>query len=91
MIYTQNDSLAELIKKIEQEREIVNKGRKTNNNEKGNSDSVVKVEVVNRKEEMNNSKKCNSLKEEIDERLKSIKRSMIYTQDNGLAELAKKI
>ena len=43
-------------------------------------------------ERTNNSPRNNdSLKEKIDERLKSIERSMIYTQDNGLAELAKKI
>ena len=59
----------------------VNKSRKNNNNgnlkEKTNSDSVVKVkvgkvEVVNKKD-----KKCNSLKEKIDERLKSIERDII--------------
>ena len=54
-----------------------------------NSDSLVKV--VNKEEKDNSSKKSNSLKEEIDERLKSIERSMTYTQDNGLAELIKKI
>ena len=54
----------EVEEKIEQEREIVNKGRKTNNNdslkEKVNSDSVVrvKVEVVNKED-----KKWNSLRE----------------------------
>ena len=47
-----------------------------------NSDSLVKV--VNKEEKYNSSKKSNSLKEEIDERLKSIERSMTYTQDNGL-------
>ena len=49
------------------------------------------VKVVNKEEKDNSSKKSNSLKEEIDERLKSIERSMTYTQDNGLAELIKKI
>ena len=49
------------------------------------------VKVVNKEEKDNSSKKSNSLKEEIDERLKSIERSMAYTQDNGLAELIKKI
>ena len=40
----------------------------------------------------NNSPRNNdSFKEKIDESLKSSERSMIYTQDNGLAELAKKI
>ena len=48
------------------------------------------VNLVN-KEEKDNSKKSNSLKEEIDERIKSIERTMIYTQGNGLVELAKKI
>ena len=71
-------------------REIVNKGGKNNNNdslkEKANSDSVVKVkvEVVNKE-----GKKCNSLKEKIDERLKSIERDIIYTQTNSLTKLTK--
>ena len=47
------------------------------------------VNLVN-KEEKDNSKKSNSLKEEIDRRLKSIERSMTYAQDNGLLELNKK-
>ena len=45
-----------------------------------------KVEVVNRKD-----KKCNSLKEKIDERLKSIERDIIYTQTDSLTELTKKM
>ena len=45
-----------------------------------------------RKERTNNSPRNNdSLKEKINERLKSIKKFMTYTQDNGLAELAKKV
>jgi len=56
--------------------------RKEKENERHNSDSLVKV--VNKEEKYNSSKKSNSLKEEIDERLKSIERSMTYTQDNGL-------
>ena len=44
------------------------------------------------KEMTNNSPRNNyNFKEKIDESLKSSERSMIYTQDNGLAELAKKI
>ena len=35
--------------------------------------------------------KSNSFKEEIDERIKSIERTMDCTQDNSLVELAKKI
>ena len=49
------------------------------------------LSVVNKEEKDSSSKKRNSLKEEIDKRLKSIERSMTYTQDNGLVELAKKI
>ena len=45
-----------------------------------------KVEIVNRKD-----KKCNSLKEKIDERLKSIERDIIYTQADSLTELTKKM
>ena len=37
------------------------------------------------------SKKNDSLKEKIDERLKSIERTMIYTQNDSLVELTKKI
>ena len=59
------------------------------NNNNNNNDSLEKV--VNKEEKDNSSKKSNSLKEEIDERLKSIERPMTYTQDNGLAKLAKKI
>ena len=47
------------------------------------------VNLVNR-EDNNNFKKGNNFKEKIDERLKSIERSMIYTQDNGLVELVKR-
>ena len=63
--------------------------RKEIGKEKNNSDSLVKV--VNKEDKDNSSKKSNSLKEEIDERLKSIERFMTYTQDNGLAKLIKKI
>ena len=58
-------------------------------NNNNNNDSLEKV--VNKEEKDNSSKKSNSLKEEIDERLKSIERPMTYTQDNGLAKLATKI
>ena len=47
--------------------------------------------LVNKERTKNSPRNNDSLKEKIDERLKSIERSMIYTQDNGLAELAKKI
>ena len=58
--------------------------RKENENDSlAKNDSLKKV--------VNKEEKDNSLKEEIDERLKSIERSMTYTQDNGLAKLAKKI
>ena len=55
--------------------------------EKGNDDLI---KVVN-KERRDNSKKNNSFKEEINERLKSIEKTMDYTRDNSLVELAKKI
>ena len=47
--------------------------------------------LVNKGRTNNIPRNNDSLKGKIDERLKSIERSMIYTQDNGLAELAKKI
>ena len=55
--------------------------------EKENDDLI---KVVN-KERRDNSKKSNSFKEKIDERLKSIEKTMDYTRDNSLVELAKKI
>ena len=64
---------------IEKEKDIIRKEKE--------NDSL--VNLVN-KEEKDNSKKSNSLKEEIDRRLKSIERSMAYAQDYGLLELAKK-
>ena len=65
---------------IEKERNMI---RKEKDNE---NDGLIKV--VNKED---NHKKSNSLKEEIDEKLKSIERTMDYTQDNSLVKLAKKI
>ena len=90
-IERQND-IETLRKKLHIERDIEKErhvSRKEIEKERHNGDSLEKV--VNKEEKDNSSKKRNSLKEEIDERLKSIKRSMTYTQDNGLAELIKKI
>ena len=69
---------------IGKERDIMKKEK-----ERYNNDSLGKV--VNKEEKDNSSKKSNSLKEEIDERLKWIERTMIYTQNDSLAELAKSI
>ena len=63
---------------------VVNNGGKNNYGnlkEKEISDNVVKVKMEVK------DKKCNSFKEEIDERLKTIDR----TENNSLIELAKKI
>ena len=49
------------------------------------------VELVNKGWTNNSPKKNDSLKKKIDEKLKSIERSMIYIQNNSLAELTKKI
>ena len=49
------------------------------------------VELVNKGWTNNSPRNNDSLKEKIDERLKSIVRSMIYTQNDSLAELTKKI
>ena len=57
--------------------------RKQKDNE---NDGLIKV--VNKED---NYKKSNSLKEEIDEKLKSIERTMDYTRDNSLVKLTKKI
>ena len=48
------------------------------------------VELVNKGWTNNSPKKNESLKEKIDERLKSIERSIIYTQNDSLVELTKK-
>ena len=65
-------------KDIGEERNMIKKEKE--------DDSLVK------KERTNNSPRNNdSLKEKINERLKSIERFMTYTQDNGLVELAKKV
>ena len=65
-------------KDIGEERNMIKKEKE--------DDSLVK------KERTNNSPRNNdSLKEKINERLKSIERFITYTQDNGLAELAKKV
>ena len=63
--------------------------RKEIEKERHYSDSLEKV--VNKEGKNDSSKKSNSLKEEIDKKLKSVKRSMTDTQDNSLAELIKKI
>ena len=42
------------------------------------------VKLVNKEEKNNSPKKSNSLNKEINERLKSIERSMTYTQYNSL-------
>ena len=49
------------------------------------------VELVNKGWTNNSPRNNDSLKEKIDERLKSIERSMIYTQNDSLTELTKKI
>ena len=49
------------------------------------------VELFNKGWTNNSPRNNDNLKEKIDERLKSIERSMIYTQNNSLAELTKKI
>ena len=49
------------------------------------------VELVNKGWTNNSPRNNDSLKEKTDERLKSIERSMIYTQNDSLAKLTKKI
>ena len=49
------------------------------------------LELVNKGWTNNSPRNNDSLKEKIDERLKSIERSMIYTQNNSLSKLTKKI
>ena len=49
------------------------------------------LELVNKGWTNNSPRNNDSLKEKIDERLKSIERSMIYPQNDSLAELSKKM
>ena len=49
------------------------------------------VELVNKGWTNNSLRNNDRLKEKIDEKLKSIERSMIYTQNDSLAKLTKKI
>ena len=97
-IERQNDNTLKLVnietlrKKLDIERDIERERhmtRKGIEKERHNSDSLEKV--FNKEEKNDSSKKSNSLKEEIDKKLKSIKRFMTDTQDNSLAELIKKI
>ena len=62
-------------KDIEKERDLIRKEKE--------NDSLVNKGWKNDRNDI--------LKEKIDERLKSIERSMIYTQNDSLAELTKKI
>ena len=63
---------------IEKERDMIRKEKENNS-------------LVNKGWKKDSSKKNDNLKEKIDEILKSIERTMIYTQNNSLAELNKKI
>ena len=65
---------------------------KERNMKEKKGDSLVNKERTNNSPSNNDSsKKSNSFKQEIDERLKSIERTVDYTWDNSLVELAKKI
>ena len=70
--------------------------------EKTERQNDVKIEAIRKKldiekdiekerDVMRKEKENDNLKEKIDERLKSIERSMMYTQNNSLAKLTKKI
>ena len=92
---TLTNSKETLHRELEIEKDIMKK-----NKERYNNDSLEKVvnkendsleKVVNKEEKNDSSKKSNSIKEEIDERLKSIEGTMDYTRENSLVELAKKI
>ena len=67
-----------LRKKLEKERRMIRKEKEDDS-------------LINKGWKNDSFKKSDSLKEKIDERLKSIERSMIYTQYDSLAELTKKI
>ena len=75
--------------KVEEEieQELVNNEGKNHNSLKVKENSVVKAKEVNNGWKTDNK----SLKEKIDEKLESIERSIIYTQNDNLTELIKKI
>ena len=66
-------------------------GRQNNEMIHRKLDTKEEERLVNKDGKDDSSKKSNSFKEEIDDRLKSIERTMDYSRDNSLVELAKKI
>ena len=81
-----DDSLKELYER--QNNEMVRRKLDTKEIER---DSVVKAKEEIVKEVNRKDKTCNSFKEEIDERLELIERSIIDTQNDSLTELIKKM
>ena len=80
-IERQNDVKIEVIRKKLDIKEEIEKERQRS----------ILVELVNKGWTNNSPRNNDSLKEKTDERLKSIERSMIYTQNDSLAELTKNI
>ena len=78
-----------MLEKIERQKDVkIEAIRKKSDIEK---DIERERDIMRKEKESDSSKKNDILREKIDERLKSIERSMIYTQNNRLAELTKKI
>ena len=84
------DIVKEILEKIERQNEVKIEAIPKKIDIKERQRSTL-VELVNKGRTNNSPRNNDGLKEKIDERLKSIERSMIYTQNDSLVELTKKI
>ena len=84
------DIVKEMLEKIERQNEVRIEAIPKKIDIKERQRSTL-VELVNKGRTNNSPRNNDGLKEKIDERLKSIERSMIYTQNDSLVELTKKI
>ena len=83
-------NVKEMLEKIERQNEVKIEAIPKKIDIKERQRSTL-VELVNKGRTNNSPRNNDGLKEKIDERLKSIERSMIYTQNDSLVELTKKI
>ena len=78
-----------MLEKIERQKDVkIEAIRKKSDIEK---DIERERDIMRKEKGSDSSKKNDILREKIDERLKSIERTMIYTQNDSLVELTKKI
>ena len=83
-------NVKEMLEKIERQNEVKIEAIPKKIDIKERQRSTL-VELVNKGRTNNSPRNNDSLKEKIDERLKSIERTMIYIQYDSLVELTKKI